>query len=157
ASGRRLGVIDATPMVRDLRARGEQLRLALRRAHVRGLLPCVDGLEHVSSDDQIAREAIREIIAQHPGPLADPLPGTTEPSIDPGYLASDLPVLSSDRRLTAWTETLARAGLYVRDVAELALRYGVGPGVMARSAAQVAQDPACTDTNSSPRDIAPLL
>jgi hypothetical protein len=158
ASGRRLAVIDAAPMLRDLRNRSDQLRLALRRAHVLGLLPCIDGLEHLASDDQIARETVREIVAQHPGALAIRLPWDAEPPIDPGHLAIDLPQLSGDQRLTAWSETLARAGLYVRDVGELAMRYSVGPGAMARAAAKVAHElaPAHGDPAARP-DAAPRL
>jgi hypothetical protein len=157
ATGRRLGAIDATSMVRDLRGRAGQLEAALRRAHVLGLLPVVDGLEHIASDDQVAREQVRDILAQHPGPLAVRLPWDAEPPLPAGYIAIDLPTLSGDQRLVAWNETLARANLFVRDPAELAMRYAVGPGVMARAAEAVAKSEDAHADNGSPPDVAAAI
>jgi dephospho-CoA kinase len=157
ATGRRLAVLDATSMVRDLRTRADQLKLALRRAHVIGLLPCIDGLEHIGSDDQITREAVREIIAQHPGALAIRLPWDAEPPIEAGHLAINLPQLTGDQRLTAWTEVLAHTGLFVRDTSELAIRYSVGPGVMSRAAELVGLQPGVRGDNGERPDVAPQL
>ena len=139
AAGRRLGVIDATPVVRDLRNRLDHLRQALKRAHLLGLLPCVDGLETLASDDLASRDAIRDTLRHHPGPLAIRLPWDAQPPLDAGYLAFDLPVLTIDQRLHAWRSILDGHDLYVRDPSELATRYSVGPGVMIRACARVAE------------------
>jgi hypothetical protein len=138
AASRRLGVIDATSMVRDLRNRADQLRRALRSAHLLGLLPCVDGLEAIGNEDHAARDTVRELLRAHPGPLALRLPWDATPPLDPGHLAIDLEPLLIQHRVTCWQEILARNGLALRDPAELATRYSVGPGVIARVCAQVA-------------------
>ncbi len=153
-AGRTLGVIDATPIVRELRIRIDQLRTALRRAHVLGLLPCIDGLEHIASDDQVSREIVRELLRSHPGPVAVRLPWDAEPPVDPGYLAIDLPTLTGAQRVTAWEVVLARHHLFVRDVPELAARYSVGIGVMMRTAEHVAS---VETSNGEPRDVAAPL
>jgi hypothetical protein len=139
-AGRKLGVIDATAMVRDLRGRGEQLRAAMRRAHLLGLLPCIDGLEAIGSEDQITREGVRELLRHHPGPLAVRLPWDAEPPLDPGHILVDLPALSVVQRIACWKHTLGASGLAVNDPEELALRYRVGPGVITRVCSQVATE-----------------
>ncbi|HWO25980.1 MAG TPA: ATP-binding protein [Kofleriaceae bacterium] len=138
AAGRGLGVVDAAPYLRDLKGQLEALRTALKRAHLLGLLPCLDGLESLASDDQPAREMIREVVRQHPGPLAIRLPWNVQPPVDPGFIAIDLPPLTGDQRLTCWQTALAAHGLYVREPLELATRYRVGPGTVLRACAQVA-------------------
>jgi hypothetical protein len=159
AAGRRLGVIDATQIVRDLRNRIDQLRGALMRAHLLGLLPCVDGLETIASDDIAARDVIRETLRQHPGPLAVRLPWDAQPPLDPSHLAIDLPALSIDRRLTVWKTVLEQHGLFVREPLELATRYSVGPGVVVHACARVVEDgPGAPPAGEpGPRDVAPEL
>jgi hypothetical protein len=138
AADRWLGVIDASPFLRDLRRRAGELRFALRRAHLLGLLPCVDGLEAIPSDDPGARDTVRQILDDHPGPLAIRLPLDTEVPLSPGYLAIDLPPLSMEQRIEVWQTMLAEHALEVRDPSELADRFSVGPGAIARACAQVA-------------------
>src|SRR3569623_882494 len=138
AAGRWLGVIDATPILRELRRRSDELRTALRRAHLLGLLPCVDGLETLPSDDAGARELIREILDDHPGPLAVRLPVEAEPTLAPGYMSIDIPPLSMEQRTASWAVLLDEYGLFVRDPDELAERFRVGPAVISRAGAQVA-------------------
>ncbi len=138
AADRWLGVIDASPFLRDLRRRAGDLRVALRRAHLLGLLPCVDGLEGIPSDDAGARDSVRQILDEHPGPLAVRLPLDAEVPLSPGYLSIDLPPLSMEHRIEVWQTMLAEHALQVRDPSELADRFSVGPGAIARVCAQVA-------------------
>ena len=137
AAGRWLGVIDATPFLRDLRRRLDELRTALRRAHLIGLLPCVDGLEGIPSDDPGARDLVRALLDEHPGPLAVRMPMETEAPLAPGYFSIDLPPLSMEQRTEAWRILLAENGLHVLAPDELADRFRVGPAVIARACAQV--------------------
>lgn len=138
ASGRRLGVIDAGPVLRDLSSRGPELEQSMRRAHLLGLLPCIDGLESIPLDDPSARERVRDILRNHPGPLAIRLPREAQPPLDPGYIAIDLPALSMNERLDAWTVALAAHGLEAREPLDLATRYSVGPGAIVRACRAVA-------------------
>ena len=138
ASGRQLGVIDATPLVRDTKRIGE-LAVALDRAHLAGLLPCVDGLELVASHDIITREQIRDLLRRHAGPLAVRVPWEVQPPLDPGHVLVDLPTFSLTDRLLCWERTLADHELRVGELAELADRYAVGPGVIERVAEDVAR------------------
>ncbi|MCW5803704.1 MAG: ATP-binding protein [Deltaproteobacteria bacterium] len=144
ASGRRLGVIDAGPLVRDVSAREHELELAMRRAHLLGLLPCIDGLETIAPDDPAARDRVRAILREHPGPLAIRLPHDAQAPIDPGYVAIDLPALSIGERLSAWESSLGAHGLDVRAPLELATRYGAGPGAISRACRAVAHERAAT-------------
>jgi hypothetical protein len=138
ASGRPLAVIDATPLVREARRIGE-LAVALDRAHLAGLLPCVDGLEVIASHDIVTREQVRELLRRHAGPLAVRLPWEVQPPLDPGHVLVDLPALSLTDRLLCWERTLADHELRVGELAELADRYAVGPGVIERVAAEIAR------------------
>jgi AAA+ superfamily predicted ATPase len=144
AANRSLGVIDATAILRDLRGRLDRLRVALRRAHLLGFLPCVDGLDALPADDRAARDVVAQVLDDHPGPLAVRLPWDGEPMLAPGYVQIDLPVLSIVQRTACWHFLLAERALFVREPEELADRYSVGPGVVARACAQVvaAQDSA---------------
>jgi len=159
AAGRRLGVVDATPHSRELAARAEQLRVALLRAHLLGLLPCIDGLETVGSDDHAGRDTLRDVLRRHPGPVAVRLPWDAQPPLPPGFIGIDLPNLSIDQRLTCWTDALEAYGLYVRDASELATRYAVGPGVVARVCEQVAASGVgdLADGQNGPPDVAAPL
>jgi hypothetical protein len=139
ASGRRLGVIDAAPLVRDPRVRLAELSVLLERAQIAGLLPCVDGLEVIASEDVATRDQVREILRRHPGPLAVRLSWEARPPLDPGYVAIDLPTLTLSERLVCWERTLATHQLRVRELDELGDRYAVGPGVIERVAAEVSR------------------
>jgi len=153
-SGRRLGVIDATPLVRDLGTRAEELQHSIQRAQLLGLLPCIDGLETIASDDPAARERVREVLREHPGPLAIRLPRDAQPPLDPGYIAIDLPSLSIGERLAAWNATLGAHGLHVREPVDLATRYSAGPGAIVRACRAVAHARASVSANSADTDAA---
>jgi nucleoside-triphosphatase THEP1 len=131
-ANRRLGVIDVTPLLPALTARIGQLRAALCRAHMCGLLPCVDGLELLPADDRTGRDMIARVLDDHPGPLAVRLPPEARAIIAPGYVAIDLPALSPQQRSACWQNVLSLYELYVRDSSEIADRFGIGPGVMHR-------------------------
>ncbi|MEO8701522.1 MAG: ATP-binding protein [Kofleriaceae bacterium] len=132
ASRRELGVIDASMMIREAFARTEGLRMALERAHLAGLLPCVDGLDLVGSDDVSARDQIREVLRRHPGPLVVRLGWEAQPLLDPGHVLIDLPTQSISERVASWQASLDSTKLRVGDIGELADRYAVGPGVIQR-------------------------
>ena len=138
ASARELGVIDATPLARDPRRIGE-LANALDRAHLTGLLPCVDGLELLPSSDVATRDQVRELLRRHAGPLVVRLPGEVQPPLHAGYVLVDLPALSLSDRLVTWEQVLAAHRLAVSELGELADRYAIGPGVVERVAASVAR------------------
>ncbi|HEX3482631.1 MAG TPA: ATP-binding protein [Kofleriaceae bacterium] len=155
SANRTLGAIDAAPILRDLRARIGQLRTALCRAHLLGLLPCVDGLEALPSDDVSGRDLVAGVLDAHPGPLAVRLPWNSQPIVRPGYALIDLPALSLGQRSAAWDLLLRERGVYVRVPDELAERYAVGPGVVKRVIDRVASSPpAATGAGDGPIDRA---
>ena len=138
AANRPLGLIDASLLARDPRQRVDALRAALRRVVLRGWLPCVDGLDDISQDDQVTRDQMRELFRSHPGPVALRLPWDATPPLDAGYLLVDLPVLTDSQRAQAWQAAIGAHGLQVRDVEALSSRYRVGPGIIERTASAVA-------------------
>ncbi|MEZ4361712.1 MAG: ATP-binding protein [Kofleriaceae bacterium] len=138
-ANRRLGVIDATALLRDPATRVARLQAALRTAHMLGLLPCLDGLETIKNEDQAVRDSVRDLLRDHPGPVAVRLPWDAEPWLAPGYLSIELAPLTIQQRISCWRATLAGHGLAARGAAELAARYSVGPGVIARVCAQVVE------------------
>ncbi|HEV7558156.1 MAG TPA: ATP-binding protein, partial [Kofleriaceae bacterium] len=136
-AGRKLAVIDASTIVLDLRNQLGRLRAALCRAHLLGMLPCIDGLEGLAGDDRIGRAQLAAVIDAHPGPVAVRLPWDAQPPLDPGYVGIDLPALSLAQRTACWRGSLDTHGVYVREPDELADRYGIGPGTIDRVCARV--------------------
>ncbi|MBL0216860.1 MAG: ATP-binding protein [Myxococcales bacterium] len=141
ASGRTLAVIDASMIVREPRTRMPELVVALERSLLAGMLPCVDGLELIASDDVIARDQVREVLQRHPGPLAVRTTLEAPIPLAPGFVAIDLPALSLTDRATCWTRSLVAHRLEVRELVELADRYAVGPGVIERVTTEIARSP----------------
>jgi hypothetical protein len=131
-AGRALGVIDLGGAPREPTRLLDLLRASLRRALMRGWIPCVDGLDFVSDEDTLLRDGIATIFRDHPGPLALRLPPLFRAPLDPGHLVLDLPVLDEHERQVVWHDALARRGLSAADAADLAARYRVGPGVIER-------------------------
>jgi ATP-dependent 26S proteasome regulatory subunit len=131
-AGRALGVIDLGGAPREPTRLLELLRTSLRRALMRGWIPCVDGVDFVPDDDTSLRDGIATILRDHPGPLALRLPLLFRAPLDPGHLALDLPVLDERERQVIWHDALARRGLAAADATDLAARYRVGPGVIER-------------------------
>ena len=138
AANRALAILDATALARDLRARAHELIGALHRANLAGMLPCVDGLEALPPDDPSARDTVRRILDEHPGPLVVRLPRDGEPPLAPGYLAIDLPPLSMAQRTASWRVLLDAHGLFVRNPDDLADRFPIGPATIAQVCAHVA-------------------
>jgi ATPase family associated with various cellular activities (AAA)/Winged helix domain, variant len=135
--GRRLAVIDASLFTGP--GRLEAVRITLRRAALRGLVPLVDGLDEMAEEDRQSLRAVRDVFAGHPGPLALRLGWDTTPPLAPGYVQIDLPTASESDRLATLTEALATHHLEARGATELASRYRVGPGVLERVTANVAR------------------
>jgi ATP-dependent 26S proteasome regulatory subunit len=138
-AGRALGVIDLAGAPREPARLLDLLRASLRRALMRGWIPCIEGLDFVTDDDATLRDGIASILRDHPGPLALRLPPMFRAPLDPGYLALDLPVLDEGERYGVWHDALARRGLSAADAAELAARYRVGPGVIERVTTSVGE------------------
>jgi hypothetical protein len=144
-AGRRLGVIDVATLPRDAGRLAQALEAALRRAMLRGLVPCVDGLELISSETPETKIGLASVLRQHPGPIALRLPAEAQVPLEPGYLLLDLPARSEVQRGASWTLALARQGVALAEpdalAGELAGRYRVGPGVIERVCAEVARRP----------------
>jgi hypothetical protein len=137
-AGRSLGVIDATVLPRDVERFGDALQTALRRAQLAGLVPVVHGLDAVVFDQRSGSELAHEILAAHPGPLAVLSPLGASPPLPVGHVVIDLPALSETERLGVWQRALDGTDHWLRDVAGLASRYRVGPGVIHRAVAAAA-------------------
>ncbi|HEY5946368.1 MAG TPA: ATP-binding protein, partial [Kofleriaceae bacterium] len=139
--GRSIGVIDLTGSTRDPSRVAATLEAALRRAKLRGLIPCVDGLELIGNDDPDLRLQLTAVLRRHPGPLALRLPPEVRPPLDPGYLLIDLPSRSEHERAASWKAALDRHGIDLADPSDIAARYRVGPGIIERVCAEVARRP----------------
>ncbi len=139
--GRAVGVIDLTAVPRDPSRIHMILEVALRRAKLRGLVPCVDGLEMVAPDDPDVRLQITNVLRRHPGPLAVRLPPETLPPLDPGYLLLDLPARTEHERAVSWKVALDRHHIELADPSDLAARYRVGPGIIERVTSEVSRRP----------------
>jgi hypothetical protein len=137
-AGRSLGVIDAAVLPRDAERFAEALRMALRRAQLAGLIPVVQGLDAVVLHEHRGSDLARDILAAHPGPLAVIAPPDASSPLPLGHAVIDLPALSETERVGVWQRALAGIGRWLRDVAGLAARYRVGPGVIHRAVAATA-------------------
>ena len=147
-AGRALGILDVSVLPRGDRDRPAAIRIALRRAMLAGLLPCIVGLELVGVAERESEDALADVVRAHPGPLAVVLPPGEAAPVDPGHVAIDLPVLAEGARLELWSDALRDAGL-TADTDVLAARYRIGPGTIRRAlsaciAAGVSRDVACT-------------
>jgi hypothetical protein len=135
-AGRQLGAIDAARFLRDRRP--DLVGIHLRRTALRGWIPMIDGLDAIGSDDLATRDHIRDILRDHPGPLAVRLPHDGSPPLPPGFTLLDLPTLTVSGRADAWEQSLADAEMTVDDLDSLAARFAIGPGVIERVATTVA-------------------
>ena len=140
-AGRSLGIIDLSAMPRDPSRLPPALEAALRRAKLRGLLPCIDGLELAGADDPDAKVHVGVALREHPGPIAIRLPADSRVPLDPGYLLLDLPQRNEQQRGESWTIALARHRIDLPDTSELAARYRVGPGIIERVCTEVSRRP----------------
>jgi hypothetical protein len=140
-AGRSLGVIDLSTVPRESSRAAQTLESVLRRAMLRGLLPCIDGLELISSEDPDTKIQIGAALRNHPGPIALRLPPDAQIPLDPGYLLLDLPQRNERQRGESWAIALDRHHIELPDASELAARYRVGPGIIERVCAEVARRP----------------
>jgi hypothetical protein len=140
-AGRHLGVIDLATVPRDAGVLAGVLEAVLRRALLRGLVPCIDGLEVVSADDPDMRTQVVSVLRAHPGPIAIRLPPETQVILDPGYVMADLPVRNERERGESWAVTLQRYNIDLPDASDLAARYRVGPGIIDRVCVEVSRRP----------------
>ncbi len=140
-AGRALGVIDVATVPREAGKLAQALEAVLRRALLRGLVPCVDGLELVSSEDPDTKIQLASVLRHHPGPIALRLPTDAQIPLDPGYLLLDLPARNEVARGQSWAIAFERHRIELPDPSELAGRYRVGPGTIERVCAEVARRP----------------
>jgi len=140
-AGRALGVIDPSTMPRDPHLLPAMVQTALRRARLRGLVPCIDGLELVGADHPDTKVALGAVLRDHPGPIAVRLATDAQVPLDPGYLLLDLPVRNERERGASWAIALDRHHIELPDASELAGRYRVGPGIIEQVCAEVARRP----------------
>ncbi|MBA3396909.1 MAG: ATP-binding protein, partial [Deltaproteobacteria bacterium] len=139
-AGRSLGIIDVTRIPRDADL-AQHVDNTLRRALLRGLVPCLDGLETIATDKPEIRIQLGLVLRSHPGPLAIRLPTEAQIPLDPGYLLLDLPQRNEAERAASWTIALERYQIDLPDPSDLAARYRVGPGIIERVCADVSQRP----------------
>jgi hypothetical protein len=64
--GRAIGVIDLTATPRDRTRIAATLETALRRAKLRGLVPCVDGFDLIDPENPDLRQQISTVLRRHP-------------------------------------------------------------------------------------------
>jgi hypothetical protein len=140
-AGRSLGVIDLSTIPRDPSRAAGALEAVLRRAMLRGLLPCIDGLELTSSEDPDTKLQIGAALRNHPGPIALRLPSEARIPLEPGYLLLDLPQRNEQLRGESWSIALERHHIELPDVSELAARYRIGPGIVERVCTEVSRRP----------------
>jgi ATPase family associated with various cellular activities (AAA) len=139
ASGHRLGLIQLVTMPREPAELAEALRLALQQVHLAGVVPCVDGLDRVDRSERSTFDRLRDVFRRHPGPIALRLGRGAEVPFDPGFARIELAPLTIGERLAAWKTSATVAGWHDLQVATLADRYRIGPGVIERVVAKVQQ------------------
>lgn len=138
-AGRTLATIDAAMLVREKRL--AMLPAQLQHANLCGWLPCVDGLDAISSEDEQSRDTVRSMLRTHHGPVTLRLAHHVTPPLDPGYTLIDLPTSSISERANQWATSLATRGLAVKDADSIAARYTIGAGTIERIAAAVSRTP----------------
>jgi hypothetical protein len=136
-AGRVLGEIDVATFAGSPEHLADELARELRRASVRGWLPCISNLDPARFDEQ-ERARLRLVLDDHAGPLALRSDPEATPLLSPGYTVEDLSMLEEHSRLGWWRSTVDRHGLQVEELGALSRRYRVGPGVIVRAATSVA-------------------
>ena len=140
-AGRAVGVIDLSTVPREAGRLAQTLEAVLRRAMLRGLVPCVDGLELIGVEDPDTKIQVAAVLRQHPGSIALRLPTDATIPLEPGYLLLDLPTRNERQRGESWAVALERHQIDLPDASELASRYRVGPGIIERVCAEVSRRP----------------
>jgi hypothetical protein len=133
---REIVAIDTARLPHARRELVAALRSALFRASLHGLVPVLSGLELIDPTDVEVRDAVRQVLRTHPGPLCiRTSPESTLP-LDPGFASVVLPSLPETERAAAWVTLLGKAGL-TADHDRLASRYRIGPGIIKRVIAEL--------------------
>ncbi len=127
--GRRLAVIDAERLPRSGKPLAQRLRLELRRAHLRGAVPCISGMSEFEADGEGVQH-VREVLQSHPGPITFRVSPEFKPPLEPGYMSLTLPSLSETERLEYWQRSVETHGVAATGLEELAGRFRVGPGII---------------------------
>ncbi|TMQ08532.1 MAG: ATP-binding protein [Deltaproteobacteria bacterium] len=135
--GRELAAIDATRFPRGRRELIAALRAALFRAAMHGLVPVLSGLEQLEPTETELRDAVRQVLRQHPGAIVVRTSPEGNLPLDPGFVSVTLPALLETERAEAWASATAAANLRA-DVDALAARYRIGPGVIRKVVADLA-------------------
>jgi hypothetical protein len=139
STNRELAVIDVAATVRGPRGSVEDLRAALQRAQLVGLVPCIEGHDRIG-DDLDTRERVARVLREHPGPLTARVDAGASLPFE-GCVEIALPAHDHVERLAAWTQSLARESLVVDEIEPLADRFAVGPATIAQVTAEVAAAP----------------
>jgi hypothetical protein len=134
---REIVAIDTTRLPHVRRELVAALRAALFRASLHGLIPVLSGLEQLEPTDAEVRDAVRQILRQHPGPVVIRTSPEGNLPLDPGFVSVTLPPLLETERAAVWTSMLAAAGLH-GDADRLAARYRIGPGVIRKVIGEIA-------------------
>ncbi|MEJ7596641.1 MAG: hypothetical protein WKG01_01925 [Kofleriaceae bacterium] len=126
---REIVAIDTARLPHTRRELVASLRAALVRANLHGLVPVLSGLELIEPTDFDVRDAVRQVLRTHPGPLCiRTSPESTLP-LDPGFTSVVIPSLAETERAAAWERLLAGAGMSA-SFDRLASRYRIGPGII---------------------------
>jgi len=135
--GREIAAIDATRFPQGRKEVVAALRTALFRASMHGLVPVLSGLELLEPTETELRDAVRQVLRQHPGAIVVRTSPEGNLPLDPGFVSITLPALLETERAGAWAATLADAELPA-DADVLASRYRIGPGVIRTIVAEFA-------------------
>jgi hypothetical protein len=108
---------------------------ALREASLFGLLPVLDAIDRLASDDGLRARSLDRALAGFPGALAATAPPGDRPPIalPRGLVLVDVPLPPEPVRASLWRRALGGASAEV--CAHAAARYPITGGVIARSAA----------------------
>ncbi|HEY0985994.1 MAG TPA: ATP-binding protein, partial [Kofleriaceae bacterium] len=134
---REIVAIDTTRFPRGRREVVAALRAALFRASMHGLVPVLSGLEQLEPSEVELRDAVRQVLRQHPGVVVVRTSPEGNLPLDAGFVSITLPQLLESERAGAWAATLASAELRA-DSDLLASRYRIGPGIIRSVVADVA-------------------
>jgi len=148
-AGRDLAVIDARALPRTAEAFTGELRHALRRAQLAGLVPCIAHLDDVTFDEHAARDVAAETLRLHPGPITVVTAADAPPPFPAGHVVIELPILAENARRTVWAHAQAEAGLAIADLDALAARYRIGPGLIRRATAAARDRLAAPDDDAT--------
>lgn len=131
---RRIACIDAGQLPHG-HARAEALRRELSRAAIARAIPVVSGIEERDGADPAVAQQVAQVLCAHPGPLVVRTSEHGRIPLPAGAVDATLPALSDADRLRAFTAALERHAI-AADPGPLAARYRIGPGAIARVAAE---------------------